>query len=440
MATVTWRGNATNVPQIVTRTFNNTWATADTATVTINGNDMVVTLGTTQTAAGIAAAVAAAFNLSERLTATAGPADGSTSNVGGQTIPEFKEITASVSSATVTFTANTAGKPFTLTVTVDTAGTGDVTGETVVQAATGMNHWDNADNWDSGSVPANDDIVVFRDSDVSVKYGLPAASREVTFNVYQSFTGQIGLPRINNDANSAAGRYLEYRPRMVHLDDAGTGTNILHVFGLGEGNGSPLINLRHDTLQCSVLVYNTGRPSVQGDKALNIVCENTSSELTILRGSVDAGSDFSASAGWNVIRVNNSQGQTSDVRIAGADASNAVIVSGGQVAIENTTGITFTQYGGTIDATGVNSAAAISLYGGVFKWSGSGTITAMTIDGGDFDARGGLSAFTVTNCTRRRGPLRDPFHRATWSNAIQNFGGVTDLDFGSNFSLTPVAI
>ena len=42
---------------------------------------------------------------------------------------------------------------------------------------TGPHHWDNANNWDTGSIPANSDDIVFENNDVDCLYGLDALGR-----------------------------------------------------------------------------------------------------------------------------------------------------------------------------------------------------------------------------------------------------------------------
>ncbi len=190
--------------------------------MTINGKDVIVTVGATGTStANVAIAIKEAWESYTRLDGTS--TTDSTSNAGGQEFGEFAEASASVAGSVVTIVANKAGRPFTLTVTEATAGTGTATGA-VATTATGKNFWNDTDNWDGGAVPVNDDIVVFRDSNVSCKYGLPNASLEVTLQVWMSFTGEIGLPRINDENGDPAKQYYEYRQRYVRLDDAGGGT------------------------------------------------------------------------------------------------------------------------------------------------------------------------------------------------------------------------
>ena len=190
MATTYWTGNAHSVKRIDTVTVANTWAAADTVTLTINGKDLVITCGsTTTTTATVATAIKEAWMSSTRLDGSSASSN-ATSNFGGQEFGEFREVTASVSGSVVTLIGNEAGKPFTLTVTESTAGSGTATQATST-AATGKHHWDNGDNWSGGSAPANDDTVVFKDSNVSCLYGLPNGSKEVMIQQWMSYTGGI---------------------------------------------------------------------------------------------------------------------------------------------------------------------------------------------------------------------------------------------------------
>lgn len=378
----TWVGNAAAVKQISTITVANTWATADTGTVTINGKALVVTVGTAATTADVAEAISDAINASTRLDGTGSP--DATSNFGGHEFGEFAELTASASGSVVTLIGDTAGKPFVFAVSESTAGSGTLAAATP-QAATGPNFWDNAKNWNTGSVPVNDALVIFRDSDVDCTDGLPNGSLEVTLNVYQSYSGEIGRPAINRDNPSLP--YVEYRQRYARFDDAGTGTDIAHRFGLGNtGNGATLINVKHSTVKCSPVVFATGTAQITGTKALNICCTANTSTLNILGGSVDWGSqDGSTTAfvtvkqtGGDSIGVNglhtsgavlNVSGGTAVVGGTGAIAN--IGVSGGELRIENQTG----------------SINGLAVTGGTVDYISTAEITAeLYVSGGTFDA------------------------------------------------------
>jgi hypothetical protein len=432
MATVTWTGNALDVKQISTITIANTWATGDTATLTINGKDLVVTVGATDTTTDdVATAIKEAWEGATRLDGT-GSTD-ATSNAGGQEFGEFAEASASVSGSVVTLVARTAGKPFTLTVTESTAGSGTATGATA-QAATGKNFWNNADNWDGGSVPANDDIVVFRDSDVKCLYGLPNGSLEVTLQVWMSYTGEVGLPTINRDNPQQP--YYEYRQRYVRLDDAGTGTNIAHRFGLGkDGTGFRLFNLKHISLKCSPIVYSTGIPLTErvGTKSLNICCADTTSTLTVHSGSVDCSSqDGGTSAFVNVTVSDGDVRAVAAIHTSGGtvnvDGGNVLVGGSGAIATMNVRSGVLT----TENQTG--TVTTISVYAaGTVNWKSAATITNLYSYGGTFDARN-ADSFTITTASLFRGSrFYDPYNRMTVGSAFGLFYDPSpDLQFGAN--------
>lgn len=433
--TQTWIGNAHDVKQIDTITVAGTWAANDTVTLTINGKDIVVTIGSEVTTTQVASAIKNAWNASARLDGSGSP--NASSNAGGQEFGEFSEAVATSSSSIVTITANTSGKPFTLAVTEATVGDGTAT-EATSQAATGKHFWNNLDNWDTGAAPVNDDVLVFRDSNVSCKYGLPNGSLEVTIQQYQTYTGELGLPRVNVDNQPKP--YFEYRQRYVRLDDAGGGTDIAHRFGIGQGGtGSPLINLRHTAVKCSPVVYNTGTPlgNRPGTKALNICATVNTSTLNILNGSVDFSSQDSQTTAFVI--VNQALGDSSG--IDGLYTVGAVAqVSGGRMLIGGSGAIaTIYARGGTLrlqNQTG--TITTLQIHGpGVVEYESTATLATLYLfSGGTFDARPAQAAFTVSNAGVYQGAkYLDPYARTV---APTNFFLYTDpsdsLQFGASIT------
>jgi hypothetical protein len=174
MATVRWIGNALPVQQVTTITIAGTWATGDIATVTMNGKDISITIGTDATTTAVALALQEAISGTDQT----GTGDHTFSVTNGQTIPEFREVTATVASAVLTLTADTlVGKPFTVTTSETTASTDGVVGTpSTTTAATGPHHFDNADNWSTGSVPVDADDIWFDSGSVSCLYALSQSS------------------------------------------------------------------------------------------------------------------------------------------------------------------------------------------------------------------------------------------------------------------------
>lgn len=426
-STYDWIGNAHAVKQISTITVANTWAAGDTATITINDKDLVITCGsTTTTTATVASAISEAWNAGSRLDGTSSSSN-ATSNFGGQEFGEFREMVASVSGSVVTLVATKAGVPITIAVTESTAGTGTATGATAT-TATGPNHWDNGDNWrkqsdgTTATVPTNDDTVVFRDGNVPCKYGLPNNSKEVTIQVWKSYEGEVGLPAVNRD-NGTGYEYSEYRQRYVRLDDAGTGTNIAHRFGLGtSGNGCTLFNLHHKTLKCTPVVYATGTPRIDrpGSKALNICCEANTSQLNILGGSVDYSSQDGGTSAFLGVYQNGGDSRGYNA----LDTTNGGFAMRGGTAVYGGSGnvLYLKSYGGTLLAENITgTVTSLVTYGtGIIRYASTGTVTNLWSHGGKIDCSDDAGAFTATNSeVRDNGFLLDPFHRITFTNPLQ---------------------
>lgn len=436
---------AAALKQIDTVTIAGTWAGTNTCTLTINGKDLVVTIGTGTSTPDVAKAIRDAWNASTRLDSENGSTD-ATSNFGGQEFGEYAEVIASIdddATSVVVLTANRAGIPFTLSV-ADTA-SGSAT-QATAQAATGPWHWDNGDNWSGGSAPANDDVVVLKDQsgpNVGFKYGLPNASKEVTIQHWMSYTGQIGLPPINND--NPAKPYPEYRQQYLRLDDAGTGTNIAHRFGLGkDGTGSPMINLKHTVVKCSPVIYNTGTPQVQGLKALNICCSANTSTITVVNGSVDCSSQDSGTSAFVTLTMNGG-----DVRAVNAmhTTGAGVYCRGGMLLIGGTAINGINVYGGVCRIENQTGAiTGLFAYGnGIVEWLSAATVTTANFyDQSTFDARpaAGVGTLTDTYIYGNQVKFLDPFSGVTYTNPIHYYGELSQNvqlggNLGSYISLTP---
>lgn len=441
-ATREWVAQAGDVVQIDSITVSGTWLAGETGSIVIGNSTLTVTAGSdTLTTAQMAQVIANAINAPEIGSSLVGS---ETRNAAGQKLGEFRDVEAVINpsnSSIVLVRSKVAGVPFydvadvtaPYTLSVSDTSTSGALAAASVQVATGKNWWNNAKNWSGGAVPANNDSVVLANSAVSIQYALPNGALEVIFEQYNSFTGTIGLPITNRNG------YAEYRQRYVRLDDAGTGTDIQHRFGLGPGAGSPLINLRHTLVKCTPVVYATGKPALTGTKALNIVCSQASSDLTVVDGSVDCSTQDSTTAGWNIQSFG--PGANTDVRYLGPASGFAV--AGGNVLLLNTSGTgTLTQWGGAV--TVQNSSATwsdLKLRGpGTLLWDSTATISAISLGrGATFDARSRQGDFTITT-SNVEGPCKiyDPYERITWTNAIA-FNGVNftevHLELSANFSI-----
>lgn len=427
--TQTFTGNAHDVRQITTLTVAGTWLNTETATMTINGKDIVVTLVGDEATTAVATGLKLAWMSSTRLDGTGTP--DVTSNVGGQEFGEFSEVTATVSGSVVTLTAIKAGIPFTVTVAETSVG-GTLTPATP-QVATGRMFWSNADNWDTGAAPVNDDTVVFKYPGLHCRYGLPSGTLEVTVHWYHSADGELGLPPINIDNPSKP--YAEYRQPYVRLDDAGGGSSAVHRIGIGQaGRGSTLINLKHSTLPCVPIVYNTGQPlaSRPGTYALNICCTNNTSSLTINNGSVDFSSQDGSTSAF--LQVDQNAGNSRGIQAVHTAAS-TLNISGGTMLIGGTGAITtINASGGTLRLESqTGTITTLNLTGGTLECITAGIITTLYVNGGAFDATN-ASGFTVGTGTVYEGSrFLDPTGKMVVNTVFRlAFEPSDDLQFGTN--------
>lgn len=445
MADNEWLGYAVPVPQITTSTVSGTWATNDTATLTINSKDLVVKVGTPTTTADVATLITNAFNATDRLNAATG-----SSNVGGQSIPEFAEIIASVSGSVITFTHRSKeyiGEPFTITV-ADTSASGTLGSPTTTQAATGPNDWANVDNWSLGVAPdsATNTVANFRNGKVDCLDNLPNNSLEIQINVYNSYEGRIGRPAVNRKNTSRP--YNEYRRTHVRLDDAGPGTTATHNIGIGDGPGPKLVNIKHSTLPTTFNVDINSKPDEAtngaGSKVVNVICA-AGLTANVRKGSVNLSDQDGATASVTAINITGKEGQVGDIDVVSRkNSSTACTVSqiGGKLLIDWATWSTngLTQRGGqTIVYTCGIPSAQIS--NGTLVYvaaSGGSTIAALTGNKqGVLDVSQTVGTVTITNATYYAGfRVVNPGKRITHTNAIQTYGlsseVAANLDYGYN--------
>lgn len=328
MATRTFRGDAVAVAQVTTISVDDTWATGDTAVLTINGKDLTLTVGTTSTTAQIALDIIDMVNGDD--------ANGDeTRSTTGNLIPEFDEITASnVTASTVTLTADTKGVPFTITASETTAGDGTLGTPTNSTAATGPNHYDDADNWSDSTLPVDADDVVVDAGDTDILYGLDQnAVTPASFKVMQRYSGNIGLPYEN------ANGYTEYRDRYLKVGNSGDATNITVTIGLGSGNGSGRMNIDFGTGQYTATIFNTGNSRVTGTTALQLLGSHATNTVTIHGGDV------------------------------------GMAINGGETANIDT----ITMHGGALRCGAGVTVEDISVYAGTFKADGCTTTGSKTL-------------------------------------------------------------
>ena len=365
----------------------------------------------------------------------------------GNNIGEFARITATVASSVVTLTADDGGVPFTLSVSESTAGTGIAT-EATATAATGPNHFSNADNWSGDTVPVDGDDVVFDSGDSDCLYGLATAIQPASISITQGYTGRIGLPKTNEDEPTLP--YDEYREEYFQLtNDVGTSSSIIE-FGSGAGTGSGRIKLDlNDAGNITVNVFDSGQREETDVPAILLKGTDADTILNLNRGDVGVAFFDGESGHLATVRVGYIDNQAGDSQLvlgSGVDLTNSALsISGGAVQIDSTTSSgTIDMYEGELTILS-GAHADIDIDGGVCYYRSTGTATTIRVGGGGtLNFTRDINARTVTNCELHAGgSILDPFKSVTWTNGVDvtraGLGEVT-LDLGVHLTLTPSAI
>ncbi len=421
MTTHIWEGDSVAIAHVQGATISDVSGTPADTTYNLTINDKSVSVvGDTDTAT-TAAAMVTAWNNSA--------------------IPEFAEITASLSGSTILMTHDIAGVPFVVT-SSDDGGTGTITSPSDVTASSGPNHWDTAGNWDANAVPGpgDDDNVILEGSGVSILYGLDSNVSDTltALTARKSFSGSVGLPRTN------ANGYVEYRTRDLKH-------KVLAV-DIGEGNGTGTARFNFDALAVATVfnVHNTassagrasGTPAVKfkGSAAANVV--------NVTKGSVGIGFDGDdTSTVVNALTVGRKNNTGTDAVVTCGSGSAAMLNTGASTIKQNggtlsvqTPIDTLTQFSGTTTIKGDAAVdTLLDIYGTVF-YESSGTCAACSVRGGVLDFRGNMAPRTFGGSVAifKGGAIHDPAKTVTWSSDILVTGASlldVTLDIGPDITV-----
>lgn len=173
---------------------------------------------------------ASASTVQTELVALGSIGAGGVTVLGGDGGPYRVKWTAYATKALMTSTSS-------LTLSVSPAFT-----RTDVVTGTGPYHFDNTANWSAGSLPADNDTIVFADGAVDCRYGLSQSTlTPAQIDIYRSYRGAIGLPENREDGSrETLDRYL----RIGQASD-GIATTVINI-GLGDdgsGEGPSLVRL-----------------------------------------------------------------------------------------------------------------------------------------------------------------------------------------------------
>lgn len=416
MATRTWIGSAQKVAQVTAWVLGGTWEATDVIIFTIGTRSFSLVAGSTNTTT-IAALMVTTWNA-----------------LVAANFPEFSEMTASSNTATFTLTGDTAGVPFTVTISTTETGGGAADSQTIdgTTTSTGTtstscsspNHWSIASNWAEGAVPTGADDVVIDRGDVDILYGLDQNAVTLTsLTITNGYSGDIGLPTRNS-----AG-YEEYRDTQLKI--SATTINI----GQYTGRGSGRIKINTGSVQTQVNCYATGTSAEAGIPSLLWKGTNASNVVNVFGGSFGAAMFSGETA--TIATLRQTAGQvtcTTGVTLTTIDKV------GGSMTITSSA-TTITHGGGDIRVDGTGAVTTINAREGTVNYTSTGTITNLNIyDGGAVSFDINNKARTVTNCTMTSGgALSDANKTVTWSNGVILYQcgiGAVQLNLGENITLT----
>lgn len=420
MATAKWIGASANVRQkdLITLAGSGDWVSGDSVTFTIANVSATITLGASSlfTDAQVATTIQQAWE-GTTLTDTSATLTGFSIADGGiKAIPQFSELTATVSSNVVSLLSNgtgaLAGKPWVLTVSESVTGDEAATESTSVTAIS-QYHANQADNWDGNSVPGNGDTVIFDAGSVDCRYQLDLGAIAVAqFTKYKAYSGNIGLARTNTDNSSKP--YSEYRTPRYLTADGFTKADL----EVGEGPGSGRIYLDGGTVQSAYNIFGKGTRIESGVPCVLLIGNHNSNVVRNLAG--DVGLAFWGGETFTCATLISGDGPTSQAQTwCGPGCTLATVQVAGGTMATNSAVTTATQYAGFWDHY-AGTVTDLTLEGGTFRPRNACTITDATIRGKlDLSLCSGTVTFTNLVLVDAGAEINDPNGRAAFSSGYK---------------------
>jgi hypothetical protein len=400
MASTIWLGQAPNKKQIATAVVTGTWAQNDTATFTINGLDFVITIGTLVTTAQVATTIQQAFS-GTTLTDTSASCQPTITAGGARAIPAYRELTATVSSSTVSFTAtatsgvtNAHTHPFTMTSAVSTAGDGDITYTNAATAHDSRHEADNADNWSAGAALADNDAVYFSSGSADILDGLSLACQPASITKHKAYTGKIGRGFINNYNSNPVYHYPEYRTKYLTTDDNSI-TQIINL-EVGEGQGSGRVMLDTGAGQVLLNLFGQGTPEIAGVPCVIWKGSHASNEVNNANGDLGVAFFGGETATISALQHGNGPQSIAKTICSSGVTLTTVTINGGTISTDSAI-TTVTQLNGTW-THGLGTVTTANIDGGTMYPMKNATITTLRVgSNGRFDTTRGTDPFTITN-------------------------------------------
>jgi len=370
MANRTWIGNAGALYEKYTQVIGGTWLAGDLMAYTIGTKTITITLGSTVTTTQIATEIASAWNGTPAL----GTAYSVTQT--GNLVPEFNEITATISGSTLTFTHDTIGQTFAMSRAITSAsGTGSLT-NTV--DGTGVNDVANTANFSEASALANTNDF-YLDRPVSLLLGL--AQSAVTLNswtVGERFTSAayVGLPFRRSTG------YEEYRTTYFAI-----GCTTFNYYGT-----SGLFKWDAGSVQTAATLWTGGTSADTGRSAFQFIGTHASNTMTIFGGDVGIAANTGEVATVATLK------QTGGTVNCGPGATlTTVTKTNGTLTVNSSTTTLLSQDGTTNIKGGTHTALTVG--GGTCNVTGSSVLTTLRIQDGTVSTGVNVTATTIDKST-----------------------------------------
>ena len=374
MATKYWLGTAVGVAQVDTVQI-----TADDAATTyeITINDVVVSVlgsgtGVNNTAAALQVALEASTN------------------------PYFTQITYTVTTDTITFTADNAGAPFIATSSV-TGGAGTIGGVTNTTASAGPNDWSTANNFSDSIVPVSGDTVIIRDNAINIAYGLAQSAVILTeLIIDKTYTGKIGLDyrKFATSADGATVDATEEEYRTIYLEISATDLKIGQAFGSGSPTGSTRLMIDLGSNVSTIEIFGTANTSSEtGRQAVRLLNVNASS--TVFVRSAPGGIGIAAEIPGEVSTISkvsiSDVGSSTRVQIGSGVTLTTFIQNEGDNVLEAAATITtVTVNAGSLQTEGDYTITTLNINDGIVNCNhiktGGDEITTLNMNGGTIDS------------------------------------------------------
>lgn len=392
MATRIWQGGASAVAQVATATFA-TYDVATTRTITIGGVAVsAVDSGGTLTAA--LTAFAAVLNAS--------------------THPYFAAITWTSNATQIIGTADVAGVPFTFSGSVS-GGTGTVSNAyTVSTASAGPNDWSTAGNWSGQTLPVDGDTVIFKDSSVSVAWGLDQSTiQPALLRIDQTYTGLIGLRRDQFaravDGTNLETSVVEYRSQYLHI--LPVLCEIGQSYTSQSASGSGRLKLNFGTDPCTCTIFNTAsNPSDSGQTAVQLLADDNATDIFVRSapGGVGIAIGPGETTTLRLISISDTTSASKVYAGPGTTLTTWAQKGGDNLMSPAATVTTTTVEGGTLTIEGTQVLTTLNVYGGTVFSNTTGTIGTLNLDGTSavIDFQESNQARTVTTFNLKRGSYK----------------------------------